>query len=167
MPNLEADDLIANRAMLAVLRSMGCVFIGHDGWNVVRLMIGTDGVPSWPDEHTRRCVLVEAARGQWDLEDNARAAGINVVTCRGPASNRACPVLQGRPCPLVAGADAVIVRKYQADQESWDPVIEANRRLSPDVQIWVDSPQDRTSPRTVDQLFDLLGRHESDRDLES
>ena len=53
VPNLEADVLISNGPMLAVLGSLGSVIVGHDGWNVVRLMISTDGVASWPGDHRR------------------------------------------------------------------------------------------------------------------
>ena len=155
VPNLEADVLVSNGPMLAVLRSFGSVIVGRDGWNVVRLMIGTDGVPSWPSDHHRPRVLVEAARGRWKLEDAARAAGIDVITCRGPGHGHACPALAGEPCPLVAGADAVIVRDCRAD-EPWGPVVEANRKLHPQVPILVDRPGEQRSPQRIEELLDVV-----------
>lgn len=36
------------------------------------------------------------------------AAGFQVTTCPGPGAGSSCPVLVGRPCGLVAGADVVV-----------------------------------------------------------
>ena len=47
----------------------------------------------------------------WTRTEQTEAAGFHVVSCPGPSSlrNRHCPALSGRACPLVEGADAVVV----------------------------------------------------------
>ena len=64
--------------------------MGHDDWTVVRLLIGTGSErPTWPGEHDRLRVLVEVAGGRWHAEQEARAAGIQVLGCPGPLRRRA------------------------------------------------------------------------------
>jgi hypothetical protein len=62
VPNLEADVLTVDGPMLGLLRSRGSVVMEHDGWSVVRLLIGTGGRrPTWPASGDRLRVLVEGA----------------------------------------------------------------------------------------------------------
>jgi GNAT superfamily N-acetyltransferase len=58
----------------------------------------------------RRRVLLEA--GDYGLRQTAtsllEAAGFQVTACPGPSAGHPCPVLAGRPCGLIGGADVVI-----------------------------------------------------------
>ena len=119
VPNLEADVLIGNRPMLAVLRARGAANLAHPDWTVVRVLLGTRGeAPSWPGTHDRPRVLVEAPGGSWAAEGVARDAGIDVIVCGGPRRRRLpCPALEGRPCPLAAAADAIVVCPEVPDEE--------------------------------------------------
>ena len=63
VPNLEADVLVANGPMLALLRQRGCVVMERADWSVVRLLIGAADPPSWPAGADVPRVLVEGAAG--------------------------------------------------------------------------------------------------------
>ena len=109
--NLQAEVLLENRPMLAILRHRGAVDLEHPG-SVVRMSIGTTGdVPSWPPAESRRKLLVSSASGRWSGEDDALAAGWATAMCRGPnrRGGGGCPVLRGERCPLADGADAIVV----------------------------------------------------------
>lgn len=111
--NLEADVLVANRPMLALLRARGHAVIRHDdGPATVRVVIGTHGAaPSWPAGSDRPRLLVEAP-GRWPAEAAARRAGAELRTCPRPlAGARPCPAIAGRCCPLAAGADLIVVAR--------------------------------------------------------
>ena len=56
-------------------------------------------------------VLVESADPALAASSFARfdEAGLDVTLCAGPAEDAGeCPVLRGEPCPLAAGADAIL-----------------------------------------------------------
>jgi acyl carrier protein len=136
VPNLEADVLTANRPMLALLRSRGSVVMEHQDWTVVRLLIATGSrVPSWPGPHDRPRVLVEARGGRWHAEDNARTAGLQLLTCTGPPDGpRGCPVLAGEPCPLAAEADVIVV-SHPPDDDRWRELLHAHANVHPGVPV--------------------------------
>lgn len=111
MPNLEAEILLENRPMLAVVRARGYVTMDHaECPGVVRVAIAGRGhVPVWPGSHDRRRVLVEAPGGRWYAEAAARRAGFDVLVCSGPRPGWPhCPAMRGEPCPLARDADLVI-----------------------------------------------------------
>jgi hypothetical protein len=141
VPNLEAEILLANGPMLALARSRGCVTMDHPDWSVVRVMIATSGrTPSWPEGEDRTRVLVEGPGGPWHA-DAARAAGLAVLACPGPAARRAgCPALEGRPCPLAAGADVVVVR-HPDGHEPWPDLLAAHGRVHPGVPVCLEAPE--------------------------
>ena len=149
VPNLEADVLTVNRPMLALLRGRGAVVMEHEGWTAMRLVIGTsDRVPSWPGPHDRPRVLVEAPGGRWHAEDEARAAGFLVLTCPGPeAGHPHCPVLDGKPCPLAADADVIVV-SHPPDDERWQALLAAHAEVHPGVPVCLEP-----SPLPVDVLL--------------
>ena len=135
---LQADVLLENRPMLAVLRHRGAVALEHpDG--TVRLVIGTDrDVPSWaPSEHRPR-VLVEVAGGRWSGEPAAEAADMATALCSGPGrrGHHRCPVLDGGHCPLADRADAIVVLLDPADADA-RRLVEAHRRQSPGTPLLV------------------------------
>ena len=132
--NLEAEVLTTDHAMLTMLRSRGSVSMEHKGWSVVRLLIGTStSTPSWPGPHDRPRVLVERPGGRWHAEDEARAAGLQVLTCPGPSAG-SCGALHGEPCALAAGADAIVVA-HPREEESWRQLLESHASVHPGVPI--------------------------------
>jgi hypothetical protein len=150
VPDLEADVLVTNRRMLALLRARGDASLGSDDWTTARVVVGTAGhTPTWPggggserpDDRLR--VLVEVPGGRWHARAEAEAAGLEVVACPGPRGTlRRCPVLAGRPCPLAEVAD-VIVASNVPDDERWRRVVDAHPDLHPGVPVCVER---RTAP---------------------
>ena len=127
---LEAEILVRNRPMLALVRARGCVTIGDDDLSKVRVALGTaTRVPSWPRRNGRRRVLVEAANPRWRLGMMGRPQQLDVRVCPGPpaAYRERCPMLTGKPCPLAAEADAIVVAGSLDDALARD-LIEAHTR---------------------------------------
>jgi RimJ/RimL family protein N-acetyltransferase len=139
VPNLEADVLTGNQPMLGVLRSRGAVMMDHEDWTVVRMVTGTRGrVPTWPGAHDRLRVLVEGAGGRWHAEKEAQAAGVQLLTCPGPASNaHGCPALAGEPCPLAADADVIVV-SHPTDDSRWASLLAAHADVHAGVPVCVE-----------------------------
>jgi RimJ/RimL family protein N-acetyltransferase len=109
VPNLEAEVLVENRRMQAVLRRRGYATVDASDLSEVRLTVGTTGpTPTWPGAHARPRVLVEARGLWWAGEQAAKAAGMEVLVCPGPHRGARCPALDGQRCPLVEGADVVV-----------------------------------------------------------
>ncbi|MFP4635324.1 MAG: N-acetyltransferase family protein [Nitriliruptoraceae bacterium] len=104
--------LTDNAPMLRVLQHHGGVTIEREDGDTVGLIVGTDaGAPAWPDDHTRRRILIESPYGQWAGEQRLRQAGHHVAVCSGPSqrtSDTPCPLLTGERCALVDGADAIV-----------------------------------------------------------
>jgi hypothetical protein len=146
VPNLEADILMTNRPMLALFRSRGYAAIPNQDWTVLRALIGAAArTPTWPIARAGLRVLVEGAGGHWHAVDTATAAGLEVLACPGPVSQRSrCPVLSGEPCPLAAGADVIVVTR-PPDTDSWSTLRSAHPRLHPGVPICVE-----LTPEAVD-----------------
>jgi GNAT superfamily N-acetyltransferase len=111
--SLQADVLADNRAMLALAARRGYALIHLPEHTVLRITLATaSSVPPWPANTPRPRLLVETPGSQWRAAAAAEAAGFHVVSCRGPSAFRTgrCPALRGqRACPLVDGADAVVV----------------------------------------------------------
>jgi hypothetical protein len=139
VPNLEADILQINRPMLALVRSRGYATVPSDDFTVVRVMIGAaERMPTWPGPHDRPRVLVEGAGGRWHDQGSTDAAGLHVLTCPGPSAQaRRCPVLSGRPCPLAAGADIIVVSR-PSDTDAWQTIRSAHTRVHPGVPVCVE-----------------------------
>jgi ribosomal protein S18 acetylase RimI-like enzyme len=138
--NLQAEVLVANRQMLALLRARGLAIIDHDAQPaIVRVAIGTTRrVPSWPGPHDRPRLLVEVRGGWWRTEAAARAAGFQVLACPGPSKGWSrCPALCGEPCPLAAGADVIVDAQ---PGELGRSIVEAHRHLHPSVPVCIELP---------------------------
>lgn len=136
--NLQADVLLTNRPMVAILRHRGAVSLGHDNGSV-RLTIGTSGdVPSWPPRAEGHRVLVAARGGRWSGEDAAADAGCVTAVCAGPGARRrsGCPVLEGERCPLADGAEAIVVL-LDPDDERTQRLVEIHRRQRPGTPLFV------------------------------
>jgi acetyltransferase len=144
VPNLEADVLATNGRMLSLLRARGYATLASDDWVSVRLIVGTAGdTPVWPEagpgrpDAARPRLLVEARGGRTSVGSAAEARGLAVITCSGPSGIRPrCPALAGRPCPLAAGADAIVVVNAPPDDD-WQALLAAHRDLHPGVPVCV------------------------------
>jgi len=143
VPNLEADVLVTNTPMLAMLRSRGCAEMPSNDWTLVRAIIGTaTATPTWPAARQGPRVLVEGAGGHWHAMDAARAAGLEVLSCPGPAGRGSrCPVLAGKPCPLATGADAIVLA-HPPDTDGWPTVRASHEHLHPGVPVLVELSRD-------------------------
>ncbi|MEL6893938.1 MAG: hypothetical protein AAFP84_20275, partial [Actinomycetota bacterium] len=151
LENLQAEVLLENRPMLALLRHRGAVDLEHDD-GVVRVAIPTDGsIPSWAPLDERPHLLVEVAGSRWSGEDAARRAGHSVAICSGPERRRGgCPELDGRPCPLVEGANAVVVVRDPEDPTT-HALIRAHHERRSDVPVVV-----RRAELLPDELADIV-----------
>lgn len=112
VPALQAEILAENRRMLSLVRFREHATLGHGDWTTVRVVIATtEETPVWLGPHARKRLLVEAPGGRWRATEPAQHAGYDVMVCPGPRSGRhgACPMLEGRPCPLAEEADAIVV----------------------------------------------------------
>jgi hypothetical protein len=176
VPNLRAEILIDNGPMLALVHARGYAVVDHDDWSSVRVTIGTAAsTPDWPSLDERPRVLVETPGGRWSPTDDAKARGMQVIACPGPAKQpHACPALEGRPCPLAAHAD-VIVFAFPPSDPSTQRVLREHQRLHAGVPIVVASaspddsvpaPSDATcvaactpAAELVDIVSDLATRH--------
>jgi hypothetical protein len=145
VPNIEADVLVTNGRMLSLLRARGYATLTSDDWVSLRLIVGTAGpTPVWPEagpgrpDATRPRVLVEAPGGRTSVGSAAEENGLAVITCSGPLGSRSrCPVLAGRPCPLAADADAIVVANAP-DDERWRVIVAAHHDLHPGVPVCVE-----------------------------
>lgn len=103
--------LVDNDAMRRLLRRRGFAVIDHPAPGVVVAAFDPiGGMPSWPAGQRGR-VLIEAP-GWWERreEQALREAGYDVAVCSGPGrATRSCPLLAGGVCPLVRGAEAVLL----------------------------------------------------------
>ena len=136
--NLQADVLLENRAMLAILHRRGTVNLEHSP-GAVRLTIGTAGhLPSWPPNAEGHKVLVAAAGGRWAGEDTAAKAGCVTAVCSGPGHRQrgGCPVLAGGRCPLADSAEAIVIL-LDPDDERTQQLIALHRAQRPGIPILV------------------------------
>ncbi len=136
VPNLQALVLADNRAMMALARKRGFAVLGHPDWSTVRLTMSTDGhTPSWPGAHRRPRLLIESERTRWTAEDDMRDAGFDIAVCSGPCRwKHHCPVLDGERCPLIEGADAVVV-DLAPDDERTAEFLAAERVIHPGIRL--------------------------------
>jgi L-amino acid N-acyltransferase YncA len=131
--NLRADILRENRPMLRIIEQQGYASIDQPDWMVVEATLSTHGGrPGWPRRHARRRLLVEECGGRWHADAQAWAAGWDVITCPGPGARSVgpCPLLEGGRCPLVDGADAVVVVP-RVDDPHRSELVAAHRRSTP------------------------------------
>lgn len=148
IPNLQANVLLMNRAMLALVRARGFVTMGHPDVGVVRVVLGARArMPAWPVNDPRPRVLVEVPGGRWHAEGAANAAGLQVLTCFGPhgVGSRRCPATTGSPCPLAETADAIVVC-HAPDDGDWLRLRRTHQRLHSSVPVCVERGW-RPSPR--------------------
>ncbi|MBI5087979.1 MAG: GNAT family N-acetyltransferase [Actinobacteria bacterium] len=162
VPNLEADLLVSNGPMRALLRARGDVVMPHDDWSVLRVVIGTSGrVPSWPPRRAGLRVLVEGSGSGRRSREAAEMPGVEVLACAGPVGRpRPCPMLSGQPCPLAAAADLVVVSN-PPDDVVWDAIRAGHAELHPGVPVCVELRGTSTRARPDELELD------SDAELDS
>lgn len=134
--NLQAVLLCDNQAMMALAAKRGFVVRDHPDWGKIRVSMATRGhLPSWGPEGHRPRVVVETTRSRWRAEEDFRQAGFELALCLGPCgSMEGCPVLVGEPCPLLAGADAVVV-DLEPDDPTTRALTAAETEIHPGVRL--------------------------------
>jgi len=136
IPNLQAEILVDNGAMFALVRSRGYAILDHGDWSSVRVTIGTAGYPpGWPEADERPRVLVETPSGRWPALHARGASGLQIIGCPGP-TRHGCPALAGRPCPLAAHADVIVFAFPPSDAQA-QAILNAHTRLHEDVPLLI------------------------------
>jgi hypothetical protein len=110
--NLRANVLLENRRMLRLLARRGCATVSFPDTAIVEMTVSSgEGMPGWPPASGHPRLLVEGCGGRWARAAEAERAGWTVVACAGPGSNQvpSCPLLEGGRCPLVDGADEIVL----------------------------------------------------------
>lgn len=136
--NLEVDAMRTDEWVRGLIEGRaGAVRPSHD-WLSTRLLVATDGgVPVWHEAPGPR-VLVESPGGRWHAADAAAEAGLTVLGCTSWRDRVVtCPALDGTPCPLVTGADAVVV-SYPPTGAEWDELLRTHLQVHPDVPVLVE-----------------------------
>ena len=138
IPNLRAQVLVDNAAMLALVRARGYAVIDQRDRSMVSVTIGTEGYPpSWPVADERPRVLVETPGGRWHAANERGASDLQIIGCPGPArAKHGCPALAGRPCPLAAHADVIVFAFPPSDAQA-QAILSAHSRLHEDVPLLV------------------------------
>ena len=139
VPNLEAEILVENRRMLALIRRRGYAVVDGTDFSTIRVSVGaTTTTPTWPEPHDQPRVLAEVPGGRWRRERAVRRAGLAVMVCPGPQVGRVphCPALEGHPCPLAEGAD-VILCNLPAGYRRSDEVRAAHATVHPGKPVLV------------------------------
>jgi RimJ/RimL family protein N-acetyltransferase len=162
VPNLQAILLVENRAMQALVAKRGYATLGHPDWSTVRVTMATAGpVPGWGGDRGRPRVLIETDRSRSVLEEPLQRAGFDIALCNGPCrSGKVCPVLRGERCPLVEGADVVVVDL--PDDQVAAELLRSEQVIHPGVRLVAMSQPDRVEhPRlgpveVVDRVRQLL-----------
>jgi hypothetical protein len=132
--NLEADVLMTNRSMLALIRARGHVLLPTGDCSFLRARFGTASeMPTWSGSHGRIRVLVEGT-SRWPRTEEAEEAGVSVIACAGPCRNERCPALHQRDCPLVAGADVIVLR-HADDEEPWRQLRTSHAERHPSIPV--------------------------------
>lgn len=145
--NLQVEVMRGDDWLIDLLATRGHVVTPTDDWLSTRAVVGTGGSPVWAAPGPR--VLVEAPGGRWHAADAAREAGLSVMVCTAQSHRGAdCPLLDGTPCPLVTGADVVVV-SYPPDSPDWDALVVAHRDMHPDVPVCVEGRAGRRLPAGV------------------
>ncbi|MGH1489609.1 MAG: GNAT family N-acetyltransferase [Acidimicrobiales bacterium] len=165
--NLQAVVLVDNRTMMGLAAKRGYAVLGHLDWGTVRITMATEGsVPSWPGGHEKPRVLIETNHSRWLGEEALTDAGFDIALCgEWCRSGRACPVFDGDACPLLAGADAVVIDL--PDAERIQDLLNREEMIHPGIRyvsgLDEDGVRHRLSPETVlEQLRDLLAEQADD-----
>jgi hypothetical protein len=152
--NIQAEVLLSNRQMLALLHSRGFVTLErYFSPATVRVAVGAaEATPVWSGPHNQVRVLVEAPAEAWVPSAMLKEHGFKVMVCPGPlAGGPPCPALAGRRCPMVAGAD-VVVAGLPRSQEPGSRLLDLHRLLHPSVPVCVPRQAGEEPPKDVPTL---------------
>lgn len=156
LANLQADVLVQNRSMLALVRRRGFVTRGHPDLGVVRVVLGAaERLPTWPTRDGRPRVLVEVPGGHWHAEEQLEEAGLQAMTCPGPGGvgGSGCPaVVTGSRCSLAAAADVIVVC-HPPNDEDWTTLREAHQRVHSQVPVCVEPGRQPAPPVTGERTI--------------
>lgn len=155
--NMQAVVLVDNRLMLALAHKRGYATLGHPDWNTVLITMSTTGrVPDWTGRHDRPRVLIESERSRWRGEDALVEAGFDIAVCNnGPCrSNRSCPLLHGATCPLVAGADAIVVDLPEGSEDLTE-LLRHEQVVHPGLRLVAATDPDLVARPTADLVAEL------------
>jgi RimJ/RimL family protein N-acetyltransferase len=151
--NLRAVVLRENRPMVRLMERHGYAIVDQPDWEILEATVSTHGGrPSWPRLHEHRRLLVESCSGRWHADIQAWHAGWDVVACPGPGAHSVgvCPLLDGRRCPLVDGADAVVVAAHPSDPYH-DRLLAAHRTTSTGIPVLDEA---EATPEDVSKLLE-------------
>jgi hypothetical protein len=134
--NLRADVLVDNGSMLALIHHRRYAATGHDDHTIAHLCIAASAeTPTWPPTHDRPRILIEGGGLGWIPDGLRSALGVDVMQCPGPGGpGSPCPALEGRSCPLAAGADAVVCALGPDERGA---ILAAHRRRDPGARLFV------------------------------
>jgi GNAT superfamily N-acetyltransferase len=152
--NIQAEVLLSNRPMLALLRSRGFVTLErYFSPATARVAVGAaQSTPVWSGPHDQVRVLVEAPGGAWLPAGMLKEHGFKVMMCPGPlAGGPPCPALAGRPCPLVADAD-VVVAALPRSEEPGSQLLDLHRLLHPSIPVCVPAQAGEEPPEDLPTL---------------
>ncbi len=140
--NMQALVKTGNRPMLDVIRHRGCVIFDEEDWDTMRVTMATDGhTPSWPPDSPRPRILIESPRSKPDAARRLRYLGGTRLVCGGFANAKShCPLHDGHPCPLIDGADAVVIDRSKSDAEIADALAKVIAKVHPDAMVTVLDP---------------------------
>lgn len=109
--------LSSNGPMLRLLGSIGSVIADCDT-DFFDLLVGTGGaMPSWPRPRGGRPRVLVEGRGWYSSaeSDILTSLGCEILRCTGRLPAHICPLISGGSCPLVDGADLVVVAFRSGD----------------------------------------------------
>jgi hypothetical protein len=138
--NLRTTILVNNGPMLALLHERHYAALGHEDHTVAHVSVAVGAeTPEWAPGHDRPRVLIEGGGLGWIPMGAIRSLDVDVRLCPGPRSpaGPVCPILEGRPCPLVEGADAVICAV--APDRGRDRLLADHRARQPARRLFVTS----------------------------
>lgn len=159
IPNLQALIAAQNTRMRLMICRRGASALPDDDWTNIRLQISTTGeVPSWPHTNPRRRrLLVEGPSHQWSGTAAANRLGYDVMVCTGPSGRaKDCPLLEGEHCPLVDGADGVLVA-LPAEEHETIVAAHAKRNWPPTLV----KQHTETSDEAIRRITKLIDENES------
>lgn len=142
--NMQALVKTRNRSMLEIIRHRGCARFDDADWETTRVTMATSGhTPSWPPDAQKPRVLLESPRSRPDVARRVREQTGTMLICNAYGLRAsACPLHLGHPCPLVAGADAVIVDGASTPDVAVDAreIADAIASAHPDARVVVVEP---------------------------
>ena len=93
-------------------------------------------MPGWPPAGDQPRLLVEGCGGRWGRAAEAHRAGWSVLACAGPGSKQvpSCPLLDGGRCPLVDGADEIVLA-FAPNDPRRAQLAQAHATLAPNKRV--------------------------------